>query len=74
MVEDERPRSTAASELGLLRQRHTVSGLRYTILYSMSLAIRIILDAHLNLFYFIFSEFILCFFFIITKSVNFHSL
>lgn len=28
MVEDERPRSTAASELGLLRQRHTVSGLR----------------------------------------------
>ncbi|KAH9660459.1 RING-type domain-containing protein [Citrus sinensis] len=28
VVEDERPRSTAASELGLLRQRHTVSGLR----------------------------------------------
>ncbi|KAJ0021443.1 hypothetical protein Pint_32034 [Pistacia integerrima] len=28
MVEDERPRSTAARELGLLRQRHTVSGLR----------------------------------------------
>lgn len=28
MVETERPRSTAASELGLLRQRHTVSGLR----------------------------------------------
>ncbi|KAH7561140.1 hypothetical protein ACOSP7_016268 [Xanthoceras sorbifolium] len=28
MVEDERPASTAASELGLLRQQHTVSGLR----------------------------------------------
>ncbi|XP_044506150.1 uncharacterized protein LOC123225889 isoform X2 [Mangifera indica] len=28
MVEDERPRSTAARELGLLRQKHTVSGLR----------------------------------------------
>ncbi|KAK4855288.1 hypothetical protein QYF36_005732 [Acer negundo] len=27
-VEDERPTSTAASELGLLRQKHTVSGLR----------------------------------------------
>lgn len=34
MVEDERPRSTAARELGLLRQRHTVSGLRYAIYYS----------------------------------------
>ncbi|KAJ4835610.1 hypothetical protein Tsubulata_010852 [Turnera subulata] len=28
MIEDERPMSTAASELGLLRQRHTVSDLR----------------------------------------------
>jgi len=30
-VEDERPPSTAASELVQLRQRHTVSGIRYAI-------------------------------------------
>lgn len=33
-VEEERPPSNAASELVLLRQRHTVSGLRYLIIYS----------------------------------------
>lgn len=36
-TEDERPTSVAASELGLLRQRRTVSGLRYYIYYALYL-------------------------------------
>ncbi|KAF8403161.1 hypothetical protein HHK36_011258 [Tetracentron sinense] len=36
-TEDERPPSMAASELGQLRQRHTVSGLRYVFFYVMYL-------------------------------------
>ncbi|XP_062075330.1 probable cadmium/zinc-transporting ATPase HMA1, chloroplastic [Humulus lupulus] len=34
MVENERPSSVAESELGLLKQRHTVSGLRYFLIQS----------------------------------------
>lgn len=36
-TEDERPTSVAASELGLLRQRRTVAGLRYYIYYALYL-------------------------------------
>lgn len=35
LAEDERPASVAASELGLLRQRRTVSGLRYYLYYAV---------------------------------------
>ena len=34
-TEDEKPTSVAASELGLLRQRRTVAGLRYYLYYAV---------------------------------------